>query len=515
MTSDVILQTLVPNQASERAASAGAGETLWHVTVLSNFARGYDKYSRRYSKGAIPESTFPDRFFLLQEEELAAGVRKAAGLLRKLGLAGDRLVALRTEVPAVDLRENTRTGIGRFVEREWILLSGVAWLGAGAGDGQAMEDGAAGGDAAGPGAGEEKEPVGFGKAAGGGIDSEMRLVPAVLEEVMAASLRVLHGSLAAFEALRPRSFSVLPVARGCQASCPFCFSEASASAEQDQARLNLERVAEYAGQAARRGAERFVITGGGEPGLLRHGQLCGLIEVGSAALGKAVLITNGHHLARKDELSRAVMLEDYAKAGLEVLAVSRHHHDDAASARLMSLETDVRGIARTWAKGAGGSGTGAGSGRWPGLRMRLICVLQRGGVDSLRALEDYVSWAVECGIGEICFKELYVSTSGESVYHRHAANAWSHAHQVPLSLVLDFAERYGLFEVSRLPWGSPVFQGEWRGAPVKIAAYTEPSLFWERAHGIARSWNLMAGGQCLVSLEDRASVIQLPTIQAA
>lgn len=28
-------------------------ETLWHVTVLSNFVLGYDKYSRRYSKEAI------------------------------------------------------------------------------------------------------------------------------------------------------------------------------------------------------------------------------------------------------------------------------------------------------------------------------------------------------------------------------------------------------------------------------------------------------------------------------
>ena len=176
-------------------------ETLWHVIVLSNFARGYDKYARRYSKEAIPESTFPDHFFLLREAELPAGIRKAGGLLAKLGIAGDRLLALRTQVPTEDLRENTRTGIGRYVERAWICLDGVAWL-----------------DAAG-------NPV-----------------PAILEEVMAEALRLEHEPLHPFEALRPRSFSVLPVARGCQAACPFCFSDASASAEQDQARLDLELV---------------------------------------------------------------------------------------------------------------------------------------------------------------------------------------------------------------------------------------------------------------------------------
>lgn len=75
-------------------------------------------------------------------------------------------------------------------------------------------------------------------------------------------------------------------------------SDASASAEQEQAELDFTRVARLAAAARVRGAERFVITGGGEPGLVRHEQLCELIAIGKAELGKAVLITNGHHLAR-------------------------------------------------------------------------------------------------------------------------------------------------------------------------------------------------------------------------
>lgn len=434
-------------------------ETLWHVTVLSNLMRGYDKYARVYSKSRIAESAYPDRFFLLREDELEPGITKASSLITKLGLPRNRLLALRTTVRTTELRENTRTGIGRYVERGSIVLDGVAWVEAGP-----------------------------------------RLVPVLLEEACAMSLQLLQPDLHAFDALLPRSLSILPIAKGCQAACPFCFSDASASAEQDQARLNLTRLREYAGAARARGAERFVITGGGEPGLVRHELLRDVIAVGSEALGKTVLITNGHHLARRDQAQRAQSLVDYHDAGLRVLAISRHHHDEARSAKLMSLETNVASVARTWCDGRS---------RWPSLRLRFTCVLQRGAVDSLAELEDYMSWAAAKGVGELCFKELYVSTSIESVYHRNAANEWSHAHQVPLSLVLDFAAQNGFVEIAKLPWGAPVFSGEWRGRPMQIAAYTEPSLLWERSHGIARSWNLMADGRCLVSLEDRSSELKL------
>ena len=432
-------------------------EILWHITVLSNFARGYDKYACNYSKKAISESTFPDQFFLLSELELAAGIQKASGLLKRLGLKGDRLLALKTIVPTSDLHINTRTGIGRFVERGHITIAGTAW-----------------------------------------VDANCHLTHIAIEEVMAQSLQVLHRDLLPFSALSPRSFSVLPIARGCQASCPFCFSEASASAEQDQARLNLDRVQVLAETARTRGASRFVITGGGEPGLVRHPLLCDLIRTGSSTVGKAVLITNGHHLARLDGNSRTQTLTDYHDAGLKILALSRHHHDDAISTGLMSLETDVASVAKSWA---------AGRTLWPHLQIRFICVLQRGGVDSLPVLEDYLDWATSLGVTQLCFKELYVSTSVESVYHRHSANAWSHTHQVPLSLVMELATKHGFLESSRLPWGAPVFMGEWKNRPLQIAAYTEPSLLWERSRGIARSWNLMADGRCLVSLEDRNSEI--------
>ena len=107
----------------------------------------------------------------------------------------------------------------------------------------------------------------------------------------------------------------------------------------------------------------------------------------------------------------------------------------------------------------------------------------------------------------MCFKELYVSTSEESVYFSRSANAWSRAHQVSLAVVHNWAEQRGLIVESRLPWGAPVFGGVLEGRHLRIAAYTEPSLYWERTNGIARSWNVMADGQCLASFKDRSSAI--------
>lgn len=274
-------------------------ETLWHITVLSNLARGYDKYARVYSKEGIPESTFPNRFFLLRETELSAGIREARGLLERLAIPGNRLLALRTVVPVDALKENTRTDIGRYVESSRIPLDGVAWV---------------------------DDEI-----------NEIRLAPVSIEDASALSFRLLRSELLGYAALlRPRTFSVLPVARGCQAACPFCFSEASVSAEQEQARLNLLSVRRFAESARKRGAKRFVITGGGEPGLVRHEQLLELIRVGREALGKPVLITNGHHLSRHADGNRA-----------RVLAVSRHRRRDTDSKRLMNLHTDASAIART------------------------------------------------------------------------------------------------------------------------------------------------------------------------
>ena len=428
----------------------------YHVTVLSNFALAYDRYSRRYDKTALPACTFPDRFFLLDHTELGIGIDKASTLLHKLGLDGDRLIALETEVETRDLHPNRRTGLGRYVARPWIRLSGVFW-----------------------------------------IDDSGRLSPERIEEVAARSLelrRVEHD----FAALRPRSVSLLPVARGCQAACPFCFSHASISAEQDQAGLDPRRVEHVLDEAARQGAERAVITGGGEPTLIDLESLLWMIEACRKRFAKVVLISNGYAWARHNEQERLDILRRAQAAGLTVLALSRHHHDAGRNADIMGLDTGSERLASTWHRHAE---------QFPSLSLRWVCVLQQGGIADQDGIEAYVRWAAFTGVGEVCFKELYVSTSVESVYHSFEANDWSHERQVPLSRVLRYAETHGWRRTGALPWGSPIFSGGVDGHAMRIAAYTEPSLLWELDQGLCRSWNLMADGRCFASLESRHSEV--------
>ena len=106
----------------------------------------------------------------------------------------------------------------------------------------------------------------------------------------------------------------------------------------------------------------------------------------------------------------------------------------------MGLDTGSQNVAATWDH--------IGD---PRLRMRWVCVLQRGGVEDRESLARYLDWAVTTGVVELCFKELHVSTSIESEYHDHAANLWSAAHQVPLALLVEFAAAQGWPVEATLP----------------------------------------------------------------
>lgn len=434
------------------------GETLFHITVLSNFARAFDKYSLSYSKARIPESSFPDRFFLLRPEELGIGIRKASGLLERLGLEGDRLIALETQVPSEQLLPNERTGLGRFVPRPEIRLSAVH-----------------------------------------AVEPEGSLTRWELETAFARSLQVLHPTLKPYEALSPRSISFLPIARGCQADCAFCFSEASISADQAQAALSKPVVEAHLDQALARGAERAVITGGGEPGLLPLPRLLELVRACAARFPrKVVLISNGVFLARLDVEARHRALVQLEEAGLTVLSLSRHHSESSRNAALMRLDTGTERVLESFR-----------AGDFRSLRPRLVAVLQRGGLDSEQAFAEYLAWAAEQGVDEVTWKELYVSTSEESVYHSRPSNLFSREHQVPLALATAWLQAQGWTQVAELPWGSPVYEGAVSGRRMRVATYTEPSLFWERTHGLARSWNVLADGACYASLEDRHSRLEL------
>jgi len=440
--------------------------SMYHVTVLSNFARAFDKYSGLYRKSAIPESAYPNEFYVLPRTELRVGIAKASKLRDKLQIPGDELLAIEALLPREKIGPNLRNGLGSVWPHPDLPVSKLHAI---------------------------------------GPDGELA-APLELESAMAKSLALCADRFAPYAKLRPRALSFLPVAKGCQASCPFCFSESSVSLEQIQAKLDARDIHRWVEFAYRAGAERAVITGGGEPTLMRWPDLIQLIRSCRSLFEKTVLITNGVRLAAMNDDDGARHLAALQDAGLSVLAISRHHSSERTNARLMRLKTHTPRLLQTFADQKPAL---------TNLKLRLVCVLQRGGVETVEDIDEYVRWAVSLGVGEVCFKELYVSTSYESIYHSRSANAWSAAHQVSLSLVHAWAEASGFDIASRLPWDAPVFNGVINGRSVSVAAYTEPSLFWERSNGIARSWNVMADGKCFASLEDRGSAIDLVTMEEA
>ena len=236
--------------------------------------------------------------------------------------------------------------------------------------------------------------------------------------------------------------------------------------------------------------KRAVITGGGEPTLLAHEKLVDLVR----DLNKfptVVLITNSYIYGQMADPQKYLL--DLKQAGLTVLAISRHGYDPSSNFEIMKLNINAEKVATAALK--------------VGLKVRWICVLQKTGVFDSSSLEKYLDWVISTGVHEICFKELYVSTEHESIYTTSAHNSYSEQNQVSLNLITEYATQNNWTKVGTLPWGAPIYNCLYKDHPLKIAAYTEPSVYWELTNGLCRSWNIMSDGTCYASLETKKSLI--------
>ena len=140
--------------------------SVYHATVLSNFARGFDKYARAYDKARIAESKHPGETYVLSEPELAIGARTARALCERLAIAGDMPIALASSADERALAPNTRTGLGRVLRGTRLPLDGVREL-----------------------------------------DGDSLGAPISLEDAMARSLALHEHAFVPFRELRPRSIS--------------------------------------------------------------------------------------------------------------------------------------------------------------------------------------------------------------------------------------------------------------------------------------------------------------------
>lgn len=273
--------------------------------------------------------------------------------------------------------------------------------------------------------------------------------------------------------------SVLPVRMACNLSCPFCFSKSSVSSlKADRVDWKQIDVESYYAFCVSRGANRLVVTGGGEP-LLRPTDVISLIQRGRPYFEEVALFTNGEFLT--SELSRKL-----GDAGLSYFCYSRHHYDDELCRELMG-EGSPRLCDFVAAAGE--------------IPIRATCVMAKGYIDSPELVDEYIAALSSWGINQFTFKHTYVAYD-DSLFANSTANAWSQRHQVEAD---PFASRGEV--LASLPWGPKIRNI----AGNQVCYYFEPDPYWELENRLCRSANLLSDGTIYASLEDSQSRLFPPS----
>lgn len=446
-----------------------------YITVLSNFVHAYDKYKKSYSKENLPQSTYPNDFYLLKEEDFQIGLNKASKLLRKVNIEGDLILRIET-IPddyGFIVHKNTRNNLGYFINSKEIKI--------------------------------HKLFIACIKNTNNDISLDNIFWEEIsCENASAQSLKLNQLEKYSYKDLTPLSFSFLPIGIACQAKCKFCFSHSSISSEQVKKLSDYNDLETWMDFSVHSGAKRFVITGGGDPGVWGLNNLLSVIRLARPKFQKTILFTNGIFIESKSsDLEIISKITQLKNAGLDTLSLSVHHYDIEKNKFIMGVDTKfirLISILKMMKKEDRPS-------------VRLICVLQKEGINNQKEIDNFINFGLENDIEEICFKELYVSANTESLYSTLESNRYSEQNQVSLSLVLDYADKLGCKSIKSLPWGSPIFEFTKNHKSIRVAAYTEPSLGWELTHGIARSWNYLSDRKCYASLEDNSSQISLVTME--
>lgn len=418
-----------------------------YITVLSNWILGFDKYSNTYSKNLIDKSKFPNEFYLLDNDNLNIGINKNKNLLEKLDIKDNTLIRIVTNDFIEEPKPNLKNGLGFVIKSSNIKVKKVFLL------------------------------------------KNENWIETSIEDLTSLSYKI--NNLKSYQELMPRSLSILPVTGKCQAKCLFCFSETSISKE-SKLFLNLNNIQfeNICTKAKELGANRFVITGGGEPTFLNFNDLCNYISIAKKYFQKTILITNGVLL------NNDLKLKHLESVGLDILAISRHSNDTDINMEIMGINNKTEMVLNKISKTK--------------IKPRLVCVLQKKGVHDENSIDGYLKYAVDNNVEQVCFKELYVSSQYESIYNNTKENEYCKVNQVPLKIIIEHLENKMLFKKTKeLPWGSPVYEGEYLGKKLEIACYTEPSVGWEKLHGICRSWNVLSDGKTYASLEDVNSILEI------
>ncbi len=110
-----------------------------------------------------------------------------------------------------------------------------------------------------------------------------------------------------------------------------------------------------------------------------------------------VLYTNGSGFA--DPHGGAALAAQLAQFQLNLLELSRHHFDAAINQKIMRFRP-ANGVMD------GDNFAAMVKKLLPIFPLKLVCIVQKGGVDSLAGLLAYVAWARQLGVEKIVFREL-------------------------------------------------------------------------------------------------------------
>jgi wyosine [tRNA(Phe)-imidazoG37] synthetase (radical SAM superfamily) len=325
----------------------------YYFTVLSNWLLGYDRYQKRYSKELIKESTFSDKFFLVDENSENIGFEKATTLLNKLGIVDNKIIRITADFNK-ELKIEPR---GFSIKQNYINVKNVY------------------------------------------IFNENSKEEILLEDLMAMAYKLKNNRIYEYNELKPRSISILPIASACQAKCWFCFSESSISIEKEKFIVDLSNLNNICKKGFDLGVKRFVITGGGEPTLLKEDVLLKIIKTAKRYFPTVLMISNGYELAKLNDIELLKKMQSLINAGLTTLAISRHHYDLSENAKIMGLKIDSDRIFSCIKNNN------------LNIKIRLVCVLQKNGIMDDNTIAGYINYAKMQGIDQICFKELYVSST--------------------------------------------------------------------------------------------------------
>lgn len=137
-----------------------------------------------------------------------------------------------------------------------------------------------------------------------------------------------------------------------------------------------------------------------------------------------VLYTNGAGFAKPGSVRLQRALQDF---GLSWLELSRHHHDGTANQAIMRFRPGLaiggQAVFERTARQLAGS-----------MPLRLVCILQRGGVAGPQDVAAYLAWAREhCNAGTVVFREF---SRLDGSYRDNATARYLQARRVPMDALL-------------------------------------------------------------------------------